>query len=153
MSEVFSIEALMESARDRTPEGRSRLFGLLGQLFLARGQGLREGEQRGFVELLEILHPFATVEARLRLDRWTRGLPGKFQLIGFIDVGEVDYAHRPWFPGPNHSRRSGIGAGVNWAGPGNILINATYAGKLGNEVATSGPDHSGRAWFQIVKLF
>lgn len=75
MSESFSIEALMESARDRTPEGRSRLFGLLGQLFLARGQGLSEGEQRGFTELLEILHPFATVEARLELAYATANAP------------------------------------------------------------------------------
>lgn len=67
MTESFSIEALLEAARDRTPEGRSRLFGLLGQLFLARGEGLNEGEQRGFTELLEILHPFATVEERLEL--------------------------------------------------------------------------------------
>src|SRR5689334_20874126 len=75
MSEPFSIEALMESARDRTPEGRSRLFGLLGQLFLARGQGLSEGEKRGFVELLAILHPFATVETRLELAYATANAP------------------------------------------------------------------------------
>jgi uncharacterized protein (DUF2336 family) len=67
MAEPFSIEALMAAARDRTPEGRSRLFGLLGQLFLARGQGLSEGETRGFIELLEILRPFASVEERLEL--------------------------------------------------------------------------------------
>jgi uncharacterized protein (DUF2336 family) len=75
MSESFSIEALMEAARDRSPEGRSRLFGLLGQLFLARGQGLAEGETRGFTELLEILHPFATVEARLELAYATANAP------------------------------------------------------------------------------
>ena len=75
MSESFSIEALMEAARDRTPEGRSRLFGLLGQLFLARGQGLAEGEMRGFSELLEILKPFATVETRLELAYATANAP------------------------------------------------------------------------------
>ena len=75
MSEPFSIEALMDAARDRTPEGRSRLFGLLGQLFLARGQGLSDGEKRGFTELLEILHPFATVEARLELAYATGNAP------------------------------------------------------------------------------
>jgi uncharacterized protein (DUF2336 family) len=75
MTESFSIEALMEAARDRTPEGRSRLFGLLGQLFLARGQGLAEGETRGFSELLEILHPFATVETRLELAYATANAP------------------------------------------------------------------------------
>ena len=95
----------------------------------------------------------ATAEARLRLDQWTHGLPGRFQLIGFIDVGAVDYAHSPWFPGRNRSHRSGIGTGLSWAAPGNILVSATYAAKLGNQAATSGPDHGGRAWFQIVKLF
>ena len=67
MAEPFSIEALMEAARERTPEGRSRLFGLLGQLFLARGEGLSDGERRGFTELLEILRPATSVEARLEL--------------------------------------------------------------------------------------
>jgi uncharacterized protein (DUF2336 family) len=75
MTESFSIEALMEAARDRTPEGRSRLFGLLGQLFLARGQGLAEGETRGFSELLEVLKPFATVETRLELAYATANAP------------------------------------------------------------------------------
>jgi uncharacterized protein (DUF2336 family) len=75
MTEAFSIEALMDAARERTPEGRSRLFDLLGQLFLARGQGLSDGERRGFTELLEILHPFATVEARLELAYATANAP------------------------------------------------------------------------------
>ena len=75
MTEPFSIEALMEAARERTPEGRCRLFGLLGQLFLARGQGLSDGERRGFTELLQILHPFATVEARLELAFATANAP------------------------------------------------------------------------------
>jgi len=75
MTESFSIEALMDAARDSTPEGRSRLYGLLGQLFLVRGQGLSDGERRGFTELLEILHPFATVEARLELAYATANAP------------------------------------------------------------------------------
>lgn len=95
----------------------------------------------------------ATVEARLALDQWTRSLPGRFQLIGFVDTGEVDFAHDPWFPGPNHARRSGYGAGLVWSGPQDLLVRATYARRLGDQVATSGPDSTGRAWFQIVKLF
>ena len=75
MSEPFSIEALMEAARERTPEGRSRLFALLGQLFLARGQGLSDGESRGFVDLLDILRPAASVEARLELSYATANAP------------------------------------------------------------------------------
>lgn len=95
----------------------------------------------------------ATIEARLALDEWTRSLPGRFQLIGFVDAGEVDFAHDPWFPGPNHARRSGIGAGVVWSGPDDLFVRATYAHRLGDQAVTSGPDDSGRAWFQIVKLF
>lgn len=95
----------------------------------------------------------ATIEARLALDEWTRSLPGRFQLIGFVDAGEVDFAHDPWFPGPNHARRSGIGAGVVWSGPDDLFVRATYAHRLGDQAVTSGPDDSGRAWFQIVKQF
>jgi uncharacterized protein (DUF2336 family) len=75
MTDAFSIEALMDAARDRTAEGRSRLFGQLGQLFLARGQGLSDSERRGFTELLDILRPIATVEARLELAYATANAP------------------------------------------------------------------------------
>ena len=95
----------------------------------------------------------ATVEARLMLDQWTQSLPGQFQLIAFVDGGEVDFAHDPWFPGPNHARRSGGGIGVNWFGPDDLIIRASYARRFDDQISTSGPDESGRAWFQIVKLF
>ena len=95
----------------------------------------------------------ATVEARLALDQWTGSLPGRFQLIGFVDAGEVDFAHDPWFAGSSHARRSGVGAGLVWSGPDDLFVRVTYAHRLGDQIATSGPDDSGRAWFQIVKLF
>lgn len=94
----------------------------------------------------------ATLELRLMLDQWTAELPGQFQLIAFVDVGTVEFAHDPWFAGPNRAHRSGIGAGVVWSGPEGLLIRATYAHRLGPE-ATSAPDRAGRFWFQIVKLF
>jgi uncharacterized protein (DUF2336 family) len=93
MTEVFSVEALMDAARDRTPEGRSRLFGLLGQLFLARGQALSEGERRGFTELLEILKPFATVEARLELAYATANAPfAPSDLASLLAEDEIEIA-------------------------------------------------------------
>lgn len=95
----------------------------------------------------------ATVEARLMLDQWTGSLPGQFQLIGFVDAGEVDFAHDPWFPGSNHARRGGAGFGLNWFGPQDLIIRASYARRFNDQVSTSGPDETGRAWFQIVKLF
>lgn len=95
----------------------------------------------------------ATVEARLALDQWTASLPGQFQLIGFVDAGEVDFAHDPWFAGSNHARRSGVGAGVVWSRLDDLFVRVTYAHRLGDQIATSGPSDSGRVWFQIVKLF
>lgn len=95
----------------------------------------------------------ATLEARLDLNHMAAALPGGLELIGFIDVGAVEYAHRPWFTGSNHAHRSGYGAGLTWSGPSDILVKASYARKLGKADATSAPDKEGRAWFQIVKLF
>jgi hemolysin activation/secretion protein len=95
----------------------------------------------------------ATLEARLMLSHWAPSFPGQLQLIGFVDVGEVEYAHDPWFTGSNHAGRSGIGAGLTWAGPHDFIVKASYATKLGDAKVTSGPDSSGRAWFQISKLF
>ena len=96
---------------------------------------------------------FATVEARWTLDAWTRPVPGQFQLIAFVDAGEVDYAKDPWFTGPNHARRSGGGLGVNWFGPHDLSVRVAYARRFNDQISTSGPDHQGRVWFQIVKLF
>jgi hemolysin activation/secretion protein len=95
----------------------------------------------------------ATLEARLMLDQWTGALPGRFQLFTFVDSGQVNIAHDPWFVGSNHERRSGAGAGLAWAGPHDISMRATYAARLGDQPATSAPDRSGRWWFQVTKLF
>ncbi len=95
----------------------------------------------------------ATLEARLDLKPWTGALPGRFQLIGFVDGGEVDFAHDPWFTGPNQARRSGGGIGVNWFGGDDLVVRASYARRFDDQVSTSGPDERGRAWVQIVKLF
>jgi len=94
-----------------------------------------------------------TAEGRLMLNRWTGSLPGQLQLIAFVDYGQVDYAHNPWFTGPNRSHRSGYGAGLNWFGPDNLILRASYARRFGDQISTSQPDHAGRFWFQIVKLF
>lgn len=95
----------------------------------------------------------ATLEARLMLDRWTQPLPGQFQFIAFVDGGEVDLAHDAWFPGPNRARRSGGGIGLNWFGPDDLIVRASYARRFNDQASTSGPDETGRAWFQVVKLF
>jgi hemolysin activation/secretion protein len=95
----------------------------------------------------------ATLEVRLMLSRWTAALPGQLQLIGFVDAGEVEFSHDPWFAGSNHASRSGFGAGLSWFAPHDLVLKASYARKLGDAEVTSGPDRAGRAWFQLSKLF
>lgn len=95
----------------------------------------------------------ANVEARLLISRLNGSLPGRVQVIGFVDVGAVTLAKNPWTPGTNSAHRSGYGGGVMWSKPNDFLVTATYARKLGDQKATSAPDRSGRLWVQFVKLF
>jgi filamentous hemagglutinin family protein len=81
----------------------------------------------------------ATLEGRLLLNRWTRALPGEFQLIGFVDVGEVDFDVDAFAAGSSGAQRSGAGAGLSWSRPNDLLLTASYARKLGDAEATSGP--------------
>ena len=93
-----------------------------------------------------------TLEARLRLPTPDQ-FPGQMQLIGFVDTGSVTTHKNPWDAGDNRQTLSGAGVGLNWSDTNNFLVRAFYARKLGNEVATSAPDKSGRFWIQAVKYF
>ena len=95
----------------------------------------------------------ATVEARMDLPPLPAPMPGRMQLIAFADSSTVTLNRNPWAAGDNHRTLSGAGVGVNWADPGNFLVRAFYARKLGSEPATSAPDKSGRFWLQLVKFF
>ena len=93
----------------------------------------------------------ATAEARVRLPQFA--LPGRLQLIGFVDVGTIRFAKDPWFTGSNVARRSGVGAGLNWTAPNNFFAQAYYAHKLGDRPSTLYDDGDGRFWFRVAKLF
>ena len=93
----------------------------------------------------------ATAEARVMLPSFA--LPGRLQLIGFVDVGAVRFAKNPWFSGSNVAHRSGIGAGLNWTAPNNFLAQAFYARKLGDRPSTLFDDGDGRFGFRVAKLF
>jgi hemolysin activation/secretion protein len=95
----------------------------------------------------------ATLEARVQLPTPTR-LPGRLQLIGFVDTGSVTINKNPWTNAvPNSRSLHGAGVGLNWANTDDFSVRAYYARKLGNEPATSAPDRSGRFWIQAVKAF
>jgi uncharacterized protein (DUF2336 family) len=93
MTEAFSIDGLMQAARDRSPQGRSRLFHLLGQLFLARGAAVGENERRGFAELLALLRPLADAETRLELAHETAEAPfAPLELAKLLGEDEIEIA-------------------------------------------------------------
>ncbi len=93
------------------------------------------------------------LEARFLLPRYAQTMPGRMQLVGFVDTGTVTINKNPWTFGPNRRTLSGAGLGFIWMDANNFVLKAYYARKLGNEVATSAPDKSGRFWIQVVKYF
>ena len=95
----------------------------------------------------------ATAELRYDLAASTRGVPGDFQLFGFVDNGGVTYNHNRYLAGSDHTNLSGAGAGISWSGPGNLLARVSYAHRIGDTRVVSQPDTSGQVWFQITKLF
>jgi hemolysin activation/secretion protein len=80
-------------------------------------------------------------------------MPGRMQLIAFVDTGTVRTNKEPWAGGENRRTLSGAGVGINWSEPGNFMVRASYAHRLGSEKATSSRDRSGRFWIQGVKYF
>jgi hemolysin activation/secretion protein len=95
----------------------------------------------------------ASVEARLLLRNLIGRVPGQVHLIGFVDGGRVTINKNPWANTTNHRNLGAYGIGATWGQPGNFLLRAYYARKLGNEAALSAPDKSGRFWIQAIKYF
>jgi hemolysin activation/secretion protein len=93
------------------------------------------------------------IELRYLLPKFAPQMPGQVELIGFVDTGSVTINHRPWDASANRRTLSGAGVGFNWSETNNFILRAYYAFKLGNEMATSAPDKSGRFWIQGVKFF
>jgi hemolysin activation/secretion protein len=95
----------------------------------------------------------ATLEARLLLPKFWESLPGQMHLIGFADTGTGILNKNPFAAGPNRRTLSGAGIGLTWEDYNNFVVKTYWAHKLGNEVATVGPDSNSRFWIQIVKFF
>ena len=94
-----------------------------------------------------------TLEGRLLLPTPAAQTPGQLHLIAFVDAGAVTVNRNPWAAGDNRRTLSGAGVGATWSDAGNFSVKAYYARKLGNDMATSAPDRSGRFWIQAVKYF
>jgi hypothetical protein len=90
--EAVDTDALLDAARDSSPEGRARLFGLLGRLFLARGAELGDNDRRGFTDLLTLLQPMTDLDTRLELAHATaqaEAAPGELARLLAEDEIEV----------------------------------------------------------------
>lgn len=93
------------------------------------------------------------LEARMLLPKFSPAMPGQMQLIGFVDAGTVRINNDASGAGQSRRTLSAAGVGLTWAENNNFLVRAYYARKLGDDVATSAPDKSGRFWLQLVKYF
>jgi hemolysin activation/secretion protein len=91
-----------------------------------------------------------TLEAKYQ---WIDSSSGTMQLIGFVDAGSVSTNKNQWAAGANRTTLSGAGVGVNCGVSRNFVVKAYYARKLGNEIALSAPDRTGRFWIQAVQYF
>lgn len=67
MSEGFDLKELGQVARDKSPEGRSKMFALLARLFWRRGAIMKPKEKVMLAEILRLLRPKTLAEARLPL--------------------------------------------------------------------------------------
>jgi len=128
------------ASKNLDPSEKMSLGGMDGVRAYPQGESF--GDQGYLVNL----------EARLLLPK-AESLPGRMHFIGFVDAGSVTINKNPWAAGSNHRSLAAYGLGLTWSEPGNFLIRTYYARKLGNDVATSGPDRSGRFWIQGVKYF
>jgi len=93
-----------------------------------------------------------SLEARQQLPMPTN-MVGQMHAVAFIDAGEVRLNHSAWAQGNRLRHLSGAGVGLYWTLANSFSVRAFYARKLGNEVALSAPDKSGRFWIQAVKYF
>lgn len=93
------------------------------------------------------------LEARYLLGNLSERVPGQVHLLGFVNTGSITINKNPWFVGDNERSLSSAGIGAMWTDPGNFLLRTYYAVSIGDEVALSAPDKSGRFWFQAIKYF
>ena len=129
------------ATKNLDPSEKFVLGGMDGARAYPQGEGL--GDEGYLVDL----------EARYLLAGLSEHVPGQVQLLGFVDTGHVTINKNPWYAGPNGRSLSSVGVGVSWSEPGNFLVRAYYARKLGSEPAISAPDKSGRFWIQAIKYF
>jgi uncharacterized protein (DUF2336 family) len=67
VSEGFDLKELALVARDKSPDGRSKMFALLARLFWRRGAIMKPKEKVMLAEILRLLRPKTLPQARMEL--------------------------------------------------------------------------------------
>lgn len=129
------------ASKNLDPSEKMQLGGLYGVRAYPEGEAYAD---QGYL---------ATLEARMTVPGFSERLPGRLQLVGFVDTGSVTINKNPWAAGDNRRTLSGAGAGLTWSDDRNLVLKVAYARRLGAERATSAPDRSGRVWVQASKFF
>jgi hemolysin activation/secretion protein len=78
---------------------------------------------------------------------------GQWQTIGFIDAAHVSVDRTIFAPGPNSASLTGVGVGLNWAGPDQWTAGITLATPIGARPELVGDTPSTRVWAQVTKGF
>ncbi len=78
---------------------------------------------------------------------------GQWQAIAFFDNEQVRVDKNPIAPGVNSATLSGVGVGINWAGPKNLLATAYVAHPVGAIPELVGDTASVQVWLQLSKGF
>lgn len=93
-----------------------------------------------------------TLEVRKQLPL-PSNMPGQLHGAAFVDTGAVKLNLSPWTSSSNSRHLSGAGLGLYWTHANDFSLRMFYARKLGDGMALSAPDKSGRLWVQAVKYF
>ena len=92
----------------------------------------------------------ATAEFRHDLDiAWN----GRWQAVAFVDTAHVTVNRNVWVAGTNSASLSGVGVGLNWAGPNQWRAKAMVATRIGSTPTLVESNASTRAWVEISKAF
>jgi hemolysin activation/secretion protein len=80
-------------------------------------------------------------------------LPGAWQAIAFVDSGVVRVYKNVFEAGENRATLSGVGMGLNWAGPSGWTASLVLATPVGSTPVLAGDTASSRLWIEIHKAF
>ena len=78
---------------------------------------------------------------------------GQWQAVVFADSGHVTINQQPWQAGVNSATLSGLGLGLNWAGPDLWSARASVAAPVGSKTELSGVNRATRGWIELLRGF